>query len=230
MSKHWCPKTKAFTTKEYRDLTSLTGVATGSAYPTKDAEGNLLETEYGLSEYTDHQTVHVQEMPERAPPGQLPRSIEVSAASHCHSAGAVALGRSSPRAPASPKKKKHAALHRQLSRGVWCVAVAFAQVVFEADLVDSAKPGDRLYVTGIHRALPGKANASGTFKTIILGNAVRTRPRRVPAKGGRASAQHARGTARARRLGCLPQPPCSRVGWVLGRDLTAFARPLRCVC
>lgn len=80
MSKHWCPQTKVFTTKEYRDLTSLTGVATGSAYPTKDSGGNLLETEYGLCEYMDHQTVHLQEMPERAPPGQLPRSIEVSAA------------------------------------------------------------------------------------------------------------------------------------------------------
>lgn len=83
MSKHWCPQTKAFTTKEYRDLTSLTGVATGSAYPTKDSEGNLLETEYGLCEYMDHQTVHLQEMPERAPPGQLPRSIEVSKARQC---------------------------------------------------------------------------------------------------------------------------------------------------
>lgn len=51
-----------------------------------------------------------------------------------------------------------------------------AQVVLESDLVDSTKPGDRLYVTGIHRALPGKANTNGTFKTIILGNAVRSRP------------------------------------------------------
>ena len=122
MSKHWCPNTKSFTTKEYRDLTSLTGIATGSAYPTKDAEGNLLETEYGLCEYMDHQTIHLQEMPERAPPGQLPRSIEI---------------------------------------------------VLEADLVDSAKPGDRLYVSGIHRALPSKSNSSGTFRTIILGNSVR---------------------------------------------------------
>ncbi|EOD39699.1 hypothetical protein EMIHUDRAFT_200297 [Emiliania huxleyi CCMP1516] len=99
MSKHWCPTTKQFTTKQYRDLTSLTGAATGSAYPTKDSDGNLLETEYGLCEYMDCQTV-----------------------------------------------------------------------ILEADLVDSTKPGDRLHITGIHRALPSKANQSGTFKTLVLGN------------------------------------------------------------
>ena len=35
MSKHWCPTTKQFTTKTYRDLTSLNGAATGAAYPGK---------------------------------------------------------------------------------------------------------------------------------------------------------------------------------------------------
>ena len=67
-------------------------------------------------------------MPERAPPGQLPRSVEV---------------------------------------------------ILEADLVDSTKPGDRLHITGIHRALPSKANQSGTFKTLVLGNHVR-RATRAP--------------------------------------------------
>ena len=42
--------------------------------PRRDDNGNLLVTQYGLSTYIDHQTVTIQELPETAPPGQLPRS------------------------------------------------------------------------------------------------------------------------------------------------------------
>lgn len=63
--------------REYRDATSMTGLPTGTVYPKQDDEGNLLETEFGLSTYSDHQTLSIQEMPEHAPLGQLPSSVDV---------------------------------------------------------------------------------------------------------------------------------------------------------
>lgn len=115
-SEHYCPATDRFASREYRDNTSLDGPATGATYPTKDPDGNPLQIEFGMSEYMDHQMLALQEMPERAPPGQLPRSIEV---------------------------------------------------LLEGNLVDQCKPGDRVALSGIHRALPGKASASGMFMTVV---------------------------------------------------------------
>ena len=94
------------------------------AYPTKDENGNPLETEYGECEYKDYQTITLQEMPESAPLGQLPRSIDV---------------------------------------------------IVENDLVDKAKPGDRVQVVGIFRALAGASGGttSGLFRTVVLANNLR---------------------------------------------------------
>ncbi|CAF1118950.1 unnamed protein product [Didymodactylos carnosus] len=78
-SVHFCPTTKKFMERRYADMTSLEAFPTSAAYPTKDDDGNLLETEYGLSSYKDHQTFAIQEIPEKAPTGQLPRSIDVIA-------------------------------------------------------------------------------------------------------------------------------------------------------
>ena len=141
-SVHYCPATKQHEAREYVDSTDphlgLPAVdssgrelpdriinITSSIYPTKDKEGNQLETEFGLSTFKDHQTVTLQEMPERAPMGQLPRSIEL---------------------------------------------------VLDHDLVDRIKPGDRVQVVGVYRALAttasGQSTTSGLFKTVVLVNNV----------------------------------------------------------
>jgi len=53
------------------------GLVANVCFAYQDEEGNPLETEYGLSVYRDHQTLGIQEMPEQAPAGQLPRSVDV---------------------------------------------------------------------------------------------------------------------------------------------------------
>lgn len=76
-SVHYCPATKKTMERKYNDITSFDVFPSVNMYPTKDDDGNLLETEYGLSKYRDHQTLTIQEMPEKAPTGQLPRSVDV---------------------------------------------------------------------------------------------------------------------------------------------------------
>ncbi|KAK2188881.1 hypothetical protein NP493_117g07014 [Ridgeia piscesae] len=78
-SVHYCPATKKTMERKYTDMTSLDPYPSTAAYPTKDDDGNLLETEYGLSSYKDHQTFTLQEMPEKSPAGQLPRSVDIVA-------------------------------------------------------------------------------------------------------------------------------------------------------
>jgi DNA replication licensing factor MCM3 len=123
-SVHYCPATQQSIEREYRDATSFRGMPTGSTYPTKDDNGNLLETEFGLSKYSDHQKLIVQEMPERAPPGQLPCAVEVTVSN---------------------------------------------------DLCDLCKPGDRVQIAGVYRALPSQKGGvtQGTFKTLVIGNSIK---------------------------------------------------------
>ncbi|KAJ3210439.1 MCM DNA helicase complex subunit [Dinochytrium kinnereticum] len=48
-------------------------------------------------------------------------------------------------------------------------------IILEDDLVDSAKPGDRIQVVGVYRTRGGKGNAatSATFSTVVLANNIR---------------------------------------------------------
>lgn len=162
---HYNEKKGEHTEMSYHDATSLNGFPTVTSYPTKDLEGNPLTTEFGLSKYTvrqsktemsctvvqcsvesadvshqqvanvtvafadlldaqDHQTLSVQEMPEKAPAGLLPASVDV---------------------------------------------------VLDDDLVDRCKPGDRIQMIGIYRAIPSKAQGgtSGVFRTVLIANHVK---------------------------------------------------------
>lgn len=123
-SVHYSEKTDSWKFREYRDQTmSANSAATSSVYPKQDDDGNPLITEFGYCLYRDHQVVSIQEMPERAPPGLLPRSVDV---------------------------------------------------IMDDDLVDRVKPGDRIQLVGIYRAL-GNRNASqgsATFRTLIIANNV----------------------------------------------------------
>jgi DNA replication licensing factor MCM3 len=68
-SVHYCPATKKTMERRYADITSFDVIPSVNMYPTKDDDGNLLETEFGLSKYRDNQTLTIQEMPEKAPTG-----------------------------------------------------------------------------------------------------------------------------------------------------------------
>jgi len=141
-SVHYCPITKQHQTSDYVDATNpelgLQAIDAGgrelpdrvvnitpSVYPTKDKDGNPVETEFGLSTFKDHQTITLQDMPERASMGQLPRSVEL---------------------------------------------------ILDHDLVDRIKPGDRVQVVGVYRALAtsasGQSTTNGVFHTVVLVNNV----------------------------------------------------------
>ena len=124
------PASKGYSVREFRDATSVDiGIAvngsermpTSAVLPTKDADGNPLEIEHGLCLYKDYQTLVLQEMPEKAKVGQLPRSVDV---------------------------------------------------ILEHDLVDHAKPGDRVLCVGVYRSLPSQqgGQTTGVFRTVLMCN------------------------------------------------------------
>ena len=77
-SVHYNEAKNSFHFREYRDQTmTANGAASTSVYPQEDEDGNPLITEYGYCTYRDHQTISMQEMPERAPAGQLPRGVDI---------------------------------------------------------------------------------------------------------------------------------------------------------
>ncbi len=90
-SVHYCEETKRGHIKNYMDSYNLEqlamaqeengqrlmGVEDNNGFLTADNQGHALSAEYGYCVYRDQQEITIQEMPERAPTGQLPRSIKV---------------------------------------------------------------------------------------------------------------------------------------------------------
>ena len=75
----YCPESNQWTTTHFHSETDLTARPTRFAVPTKDSKDRPLEVEYGFSEFVDHQVLTIQERPESAPAGQMPRSCDVIA-------------------------------------------------------------------------------------------------------------------------------------------------------
>jgi len=63
--------------RDHRDATSFSQGNNSGAMPSHDNDGNELQLEIGISVYKDYQKFNIQEAPENAPAGQIPRSIEV---------------------------------------------------------------------------------------------------------------------------------------------------------
>ncbi|OHT06440.1 MCM2/3/5 family protein [Tritrichomonas foetus] len=78
-SAQYCPETNQFITRTFNDATSMNDLPSRLAIPTTDLEGHQLEMEFGRSTFIDHQLITIQERPETAPAGQMPRSCDVIA-------------------------------------------------------------------------------------------------------------------------------------------------------
>uniref|UniRef100_A0A6G1SP52 DNA replication licensing factor MCM3 n=1 Tax=Aceria tosichella TaxID=561515 RepID=A0A6G1SP52_9ACAR len=76
-SVHYCEATKKTIERRHYDASSLDYHPSSNALELHDEDGNPIELEPGLSTYRNHQTLTLQEMPEVAPTGQLPRIVDV---------------------------------------------------------------------------------------------------------------------------------------------------------
>jgi len=125
---HYCEATNKITGREHRDGTALVPTATQGigGMPQKDDDNNDMRMEIGMSVYKDTQKITVQEAPENAPTGVIPRSVEI---------------------------------------------------IVEDDLVDRAKPGDRVRCTGVYRSFPALSQSipatNGVWPSRIIANTVK---------------------------------------------------------
>ncbi|GKT20955.1 DNA replication licensing factor MCM3, partial [Aduncisulcus paluster] len=121
------PDTGNVVTNAFVDMITNLDVTKPPSFPVwrmTDTHDKPLELDVGESKFIDYQTISVQEPPELAPAGQIPRSIEV---------------------------------------------------ILLDDLVDTCKPGQKVAITGIYRAIGSNfqaTNRNAIFKTLLLANHV----------------------------------------------------------
>ncbi|XP_060877550.1 DNA replication licensing factor Mcm3-like [Metopolophium dirhodum] len=80
-SVHYCPATRKMHEHTHTDFLSTSysfdSATSNCNYPSRDNEGNLLETEFGISVFKDRQSLIIQESTENSPAGQAARSVDV---------------------------------------------------------------------------------------------------------------------------------------------------------
>jgi len=124
---HYCEATGRVVSRDHKDGTALGPTATQGnpgGMPKKDDENNDIKMEVGLSIYKNLQKITIQEAPENAPTGVIPRSVEV---------------------------------------------------MVEDDLVDNAKPGDRIRCVGVYRSFPriDQPTTTGQWPSRIIANSLK---------------------------------------------------------
>lgn len=131
--------------------------------------------QYGMSSFVDHQTVTIQELPETAPPGQLPRSggwMRRQGDVLGRRPSALAAGcRGRPIPPHARAIPAYALLLLFDPCLLFppCLPTA-VEVVLEDDLRDACKPGDRVRIVGVYKPIaPSTAGASSAvFRWVLM--------------------------------------------------------------
>ena len=141
-SVHFCPTTGNFTTREYRDITSNMGLPTGTVYPTMVISSPFSFIAHSLFL---EELFFLNKVPFQDENGNL----LVTEYGMCNYKDHQTL---------SMQEVPENSAPGQLPRTV--------DVIVEDDLVDACKPGDRVAIVGIYKALPGKSKGSvnGVFR------------------------------------------------------------------
>ena len=118
--------------REYRDVTSNTGLPTSTTYPTRDESGNLLTTEFGMCVYKNHQVITIQVS------SLFSRSEAVSSVQHACLSG---LG---PGIACNPCLSHHMPLAQTSSWGLSVISTSIMRCRGTCNSFDDRRSNDRI--------------------------------------------------------------------------------------